>query len=99
MPSAKKLEEKYKGKSIVFLYVSIDVDMDSWKKALDKLKIDGIHMLDGEGGWKGPVATRYGVTGIPVYFLIGKDGKFAITNTPRPSDIDLLCKEIDKLME
>jgi len=98
MPSAKKLEANYKDKNIVFLYVSIDADEASWKKAMDKLQIEGVHTRDG-GGWEGNIAKLYGVNGIPAYFLIDKEGKFALDVTPRPSSNTTLTDAIDKLLQ
>jgi len=99
MPYAKKIEEKYKGKDVIFLYVSIDADEASWKKKMNELQLDGIHMRDGDGGWNGTVATMYGVQGVPSYFLIDKKGQYAVDATPRPSATDDLTADIDKLLE
>jgi alkyl hydroperoxide reductase subunit AhpC len=99
MPSAKKLEEKYKDKDVVFLYVSIDADELAWKKAMDKSNIDGVHIRDGNGGWDGEIAKLYDVKGIPAYFLIDKEGKFVMDVTPRPSSGTELTNMIDKLLK
>ena len=72
LAASKKIEEKYKGKDVVFLYVSIDADDASWKKTLDKLQLEGIHMRDGVGGWNGPVAKTYGLQSVPTYYIIDK---------------------------
>lgn len=99
MPNTKKIAEKYAGKDVVFLFVSHDADEAAWKKAMDKIQVNGIHMRDGNGGWDGPVAKQYGITSIPACFLIDKDGKFALDNTPRPGDIVNLSSAIDALIQ
>lgn len=98
MPAAKKAEEKYMGKDVVFLYVSIDADETAWKKAMDKIQTGGMHMRDGNGGWEGEVAKKYGVQSIPACFLIDKEGRFAMDDTPRPTSTAELCAAIDKAL-
>jgi thiol-disulfide isomerase/thioredoxin len=98
MPFAKKIEEKYKDKDVVFLYVSIDADDAAWKKKLDELKQEGMHMRDEIGGWDGPVAKEYHIQSVPSYFLIDKQGNYALDTTPRPSDATGLATAIDKLL-
>ena len=99
MPYAKKIEERYKRKDVVFVYVSIDADEAAWKKKMDELQLAGLHMRDGVGGWSGPVAKLYGVQGVPSYFLIDKDGRYALDSAPRPRATDELTTAIDKLLQ
>ncbi len=99
MPYAKKIEEQFKGKDVVFLYVSLDADPEAWKKMLDEMQVDGIHMRDGSGGWTGPVATEYGIQSVPSFFLIDKQGVYAMDATPRPSQTNELVAAIDKLLK
>ncbi len=89
LPAAKKVEDHFAGRDVVFLKVSIDEDETAWKNALEKRKIEGINTrLD--GGWKAPVAKQYGVQGVPSYFLLDKKGKFITETTPRPSETEEL---------
>ncbi len=99
MAASKKLEEKYKGKDLVFLYVSLDADDAAWKKALDKLEVEGIHMRDGVGGWNGPVAKAYGLQSVPSYYIIDKQGRYAMDVSPRPSQTSDFTAAIDKLLQ
>lgn len=89
LPAAKKVEEHFAGRDVVFLKISIDEDETAWKNALEKRKIDGINTRV-EGGWKAPVARQYGVQGVPSYFLVDRKGKFFTETTPRPSDTEEL---------
>ena len=91
-----KLSDKQK-KKIVFLYISIDDKIENWKKAIDDLKIDGEHGIS-PGGWSSEVCRKYGISSIPRYMIIGRDGKIIDENAPRPSDPDLLQRLI-KLTE
>ncbi|MGN6568067.1 MAG: TlpA family protein disulfide reductase [Flavipsychrobacter sp.] len=98
MPYAAKIEQEYKDKDVVFLYVSVDEDENAWKNAIEKHKIEGMHMR-ATGGMEGPLAKQYDVEGIPSYFLIDKSGKYAMVNSLRPSDGDKLKTAIDSLLK
>lgn len=98
LPATKKVKEHFKDKDVVFLNVSIDEDMNAWKKAIEKNNITGIHTCE-PGGWKNRVAQLYGVNSVPSYFLIDRNGKFASENTPRPSETEQLIKEIEAVLQ
>ena len=93
MKYAAKLEEAYKNKDVVFLNVSTDEDEAAWKSAIAKHKIEGINMRDQA------VSKLYGVSTVPAYFLIDKEGKFTAMNSLRPSDGDKLKDVIDSLLK
>ncbi|OSZ82543.1 hypothetical protein CAP35_04550 [Chitinophagaceae bacterium IBVUCB1] len=97
IPPTKKVKERFKDKDVVFVNVSIDDDSTSWKKAIEKYKISGIHICE-PGGWKARIAAMYGIGSVPTYYLIDKNGKFASEDTPRPSETDKLIAEIEALL-
>jgi thiol-disulfide isomerase/thioredoxin len=97
LPATKKVEEHFKGKDVVFLNVSIDEDVAAWKSAIEKKQIDGLHTCE-PGGWKSPIATKYGVQSVPSYFLIDKNGKFVTETSPRPSDTEKLIGLIEGVL-
>jgi thiol-disulfide isomerase/thioredoxin len=83
-PYEKKLETKYKGKPIKFIYVSLDRDKEDWKNAINKYNLSGIHLSD-FNGMDGMLPVYCKVyTGIPRYVLISKEGKIINYNTPQP---------------
>jgi thiol-disulfide isomerase/thioredoxin len=90
------LTEKQK-KKIVFLYISIDDSEDAWQKSIRDLKIIGDHAIS-KGGWRSEVCKVFGISSIPRYMIVDKNGKVIEENAPRPSDPDLLQKLI-KLAE
>ncbi len=98
MPEAKKIKEHFKGKAVAFVYVSFD-DEDTWKKTIKEYGIEGIHTCR-EGGTNSAIAKAYNVYGIPAYFLIDKDGKFAdVQVVKRPSEKEELIAQITQLLE
>ncbi|RYD75312.1 MAG: TlpA family protein disulfide reductase, partial [Sphingobacteriales bacterium] len=84
-PFAVKLQEKFAGKEVVFLYSSTDEDSEAWKNAIRNKKLqNGVHLISKASAEN--VQEKYDVNGIPSYFLIGRDGKIINSNASRPSD-------------
>lgn len=83
VPYAKKLQDTFATKEVVFLYVSVDEDEKAWQKTVETKKMKGVHL--NAKGFGHEVPKRYGVNGIPTYFLIGRDGKIINNNPSRPS--------------
>ena len=98
IPHAKTLHEHFaNNKDFVVLAISIDENTAAWKKAIERLQPPGIHGID-NGGWSGTIARAYNIEGVPSYFLIDKDGNFALDTTPRPSQQAELIAAIEKLL-
>lgn len=99
MPHSKKIFEQFAdNEKVILLTVSTDINTDNWKKAVDKYNLPGIHGLDG-GGWQGKIAQLYNIESVPTYFLIDKNGNFALDSTPRPSDEKQLIDAIKQLID
>lgn len=84
MPSAKKLQDTFATQDVVFLYISVDEDEKAWQKTMAAKNMKGVHVI--AKGFDHEVPKKYGVNGIPTYYLIGRDGKIIHNNPPRPSD-------------
>jgi hypothetical protein len=67
-----RAKKQFKDKDLSLTYVSLQCNPGSWQKAMNKLKVDGLHIRDGNGGWNGQNAKLYGIAGIPAYYLIDK---------------------------
>ncbi len=81
IPYMEKVAEHFKGDiRIVPISISVDSNKEAWRK---KLKADNPQ-------WAQYLCKDftelYGITGIPRFLLIGKDGKIITTDAPRPSD-------------
>lgn len=87
------LSEKQK-KEIIFLYISIDEDLEAWKKAVEQMGMKDA----GENGHSYEVAGRYQIRSIPRYMIINKNGEIVEENAPRPSNPETLSKLL-KLIE
>lgn len=73
-PNVVKAYNAYKGKGFEVVGVSLDEDRAAWQQAIAK---DGLAwtQLSDLKGWKSDVAGLYGVRGIPMNYLLDKDGK------------------------
>jgi len=98
MPASKKVRAYFKDKPVRFLYVSIDTYDASWKKAMKQYEVEGINMRL-ENDTESPTAKKYNVKGIPVFYLIDKEGNFASSDDlARPGDTEKLIAQIEKLL-
>jgi thiol-disulfide isomerase/thioredoxin len=94
MRNIPEIEERYENKEIVFVYLSVDLDEEEWKKASAKLGILNekynlmtVKMIKG---------TKY-FTSIPHYLIFNKNSQLVNNNAPRPSD-KKLYDELDKYL-
>jgi len=95
---SKALQELYKGKDVVFLYLANNCKKDSWKATIANKKLTGEHMLLTDNQYT-LLADKFGITGIPHYVLIDKNGKLFSKNASRPSEKDLITNQINHLLE
>lgn len=84
VPYAKKLQDTFAMKDVVFLYISIDENKEDWGNAVATKKMKGVHLW--AKGFEHAVPQKYAVQGIPSYFLIDRNGKIVNSNPPRPSN-------------
>ena len=98
MRHSQLLEQYYKSKNIVFLYISIDQNLRKWKvSSLSNIRTNGnsFKLVDFN---KSEFVKKYKIIGIPHYMIIDKSGIIINDNAPSPGDLKL--KElIDKLLK
>lgn len=97
MPSSMELVEKYKGK-IAFVYLSLDDDIEAWKKAIRKYNIERTFMTHHfRIGSNSDAAKLFSVDKIPRYILIDKQGNYVNLDARRPSS-SLIHQDLDRLL-
>ena len=88
LPYFMKVREKYKDrKDVEFITVSIDASgsFEKWKEHMKKHNLtDAINLIAFAD--KNSFQDDYGIMGIPMYYIIGKDGKFLYSDVPGPGD-------------
>jgi len=90
IPFLKKIEEKYHGKNIEFVSISIDKlkDKDKWRAMVTDKELGGVQLF-ADNDWNSQFVKDYGINGIPRFILIGPDGNVVNANADRPSSADL----------
>jgi len=95
MPSSVKLQERFKDKPVVFLFLCNRCTYEGWQKTIKEKGITGEHVLLTDQEYK-ELAKLYDIKGVPHYLLIDKEGRIR-NNAPRPSN-KITEKEIQKLL-
>lgn len=91
IPFLKEVEQKYHGKNIEFVSVSIDKqsDKDKWKTMIADKELGGIQLL-ADNDWQSKFVQDYKIKGIPRFLLIDPDGNIVSADAPRPSNKALI---------
>jgi thiol-disulfide isomerase/thioredoxin len=93
-----KVKEHFKDNGdLVFVYISLDKEGE-WREAVEQYKVNGINIRVDEDS---NLAKSYGVRGIPAYFLIDKNGNFAVSQVADPSQEDgaILIQQIEEVLK
>ena len=82
IPNVLEQYEKYHDKGFEVIGISLDQDRQALEKFVADQKVPWpILFEESEGdGWQHPLATFYGISGIPTVILIGRDGKVITLN-------------------
>lgn len=96
IPYLKEVEEKYHGKNIEFVSISIDklTDHEKWKTMVDEKELGGIQLF-ADNDWNSDFVKNYQIQGIPRFILIDAEGNIVNSNAPRPSS-EALIKLFDE---
>ena len=99
LPASEKLQEYFKkDTSLVFMYLSIDTNINNWKKFLEKKpNLGGIHCIQSNPDKGDFIWKLYNMQGIPHYILIDKEGKISKNFASRPSSQNIK-NEIESLL-
>ena len=92
VPNLKAIYEKYHGKGLNILGVSLDEKEAAWKSAIERKGLTWQHVSSLKG-WKCPVAQRFKVTGIPRMYIIDAQGKIIAQDLRG----ETLAKKMDEL--
>lgn len=92
MAEATRLLEEYGPKGLQFVSVALDSDKSELRKSVEVLGLKGVLLCNPDGG-SAEVASMYGISGLPVYILINKDGT-VIARTSEFGDIKKKISDI-----
>jgi thiol-disulfide isomerase/thioredoxin len=97
MPHAKKLKETLKGKEVAYVYLCGSSPEPKWKQLVNQMGITGDHYFVEKNAWQ-ELCSKFGVSGIPHYVLIDKNGVVVDKKADRPSSGAKIVNDILKLL-
>ena len=82
MPNILAQYEKYHAKGFEVVGISLDEDRKALEAFVAEKKLPWPILFEQSGGegWRHPMATKYGISGIPQLILIGRDGNVITLN-------------------
>ncbi len=91
MPYLDTIEQKYHGRNIEFVSISVDDlrNTDKWREKIENLNLNGIQLISDQRT-NSPFLEQFGVKSIPHFLLIGPDGHLVDGYAPRPSNPKLI---------
>lgn len=87
LPYLKKVEQKYKGRNIVFVGLSVDADKSKWEARVRSGALSGIQLYIGKGT---KFQSDYRISGIPRFILLDPNGRIVNPDMARPSSDDIV---------
>ena len=93
IPFLKELEQRFHGRNIEFISISVDDENRSgtmekahkaWKTMVAEKNLSGVQLFTGSG-WKADFIQAYKINGIPRFILIDPKGNIVDPDAPRPS--------------
>jgi len=96
------LKQHYKNNhKIAYLYVA-NGNRYLWKKQIARHKVDGQHLFldyaDYNKLYREALNNDSATVQMPHYLIVDKTGSVAVADANRPSDADMLYKELDKYL-
>ena len=92
-PEVVRLYEKYRQFGIEFIGVSMDTDVEAWKKAIEKFGITYPQVSELKKFKETDIAKAYGVKWIPSMVVVGPDGEVKLS-TVLTYKVDKYLKEL-----
>src|SRR5690606_10619291 len=85
-PNVVRVYNQYKDQGFTVVSVSLDREGQraQWLKAIDDDKMDW-HHISSLKFWQEPIAQQYGITSIPMTYLLDETGKIVASNLRGPA--------------
>ena len=91
LPYFTTLASEFRSKNVKFISISIDSNLDEWKKFISDRDDEVIELINTKS-FKAKFMSDYEMNGVPRFMLFDQLGKVVNTKMPRPSDPR--CSEI-----
>lgn len=92
IPQLKVLHEQYKDKGFEILGVSLDTNLDRWKKAMQQDKPTWRNVIE-KDGMSSEIATKLGIRTLPRTLLLNAEGEI-IAKDPSEQQLKKILKQI-----
>ena len=79
-PNVVRAYQKYNGAGFEVFSVSLDSDINRWKKAIEQDQLSWPYHVSDLAGWRNAASREYGISSIPHTMLIDRDGKVLATH-------------------
>lgn len=86
MPKLKELQKE--NNDVVFLFLSLDRDLRSWKAGIDSYNLQGEHYYV-LSGWKGDFGSAIRLNWIPRYMIVNPLGEISLYKAVELDDSDI----------
>ena len=90
-PEVVRLYEKYRQYGVEFIGISMDTDVEAWKKAIEKYSIKYPQVSELKKFKETDIAKAYGVKWIPSMVVVGPDGQVKLST--------VLTYKVDKYLK
>ena len=99
IPSLKAIEEKYHGKNIAFVSISVDAEKDheKWRTFVTDKALGGIQLY-ADKSWNSDFTKAFEINSIPRFIIIDPNGNVLDADAARPSNPKLQA-QLDKLLQ
>ncbi len=87
MPKVQKLREE--NPDVVFLFLSLDKETESWKNGIEKYGVVGENYFIPEG-WKGDFCSSIDLDWVPRYMVVNPEGEISLYKAIETNDENLL---------
>jgi thiol-disulfide isomerase/thioredoxin len=87
MPKVQKLREE--NPDVVFLFLSLDKETESWKNGIEKYGVVGENYFI-PAGWKGDFCSSIDLDWVPRYMIVNPEGEISLYKAIETNDENLL---------
>ena len=87
MPKVQEIQKE--NPDVIFLFLSLDKNINSWKKGIDKHQVKGEHYFM-QSGWKGPFGEFLDLDWIPRYLVVDKQGNIKLFKATKAKDKNII---------
>ena len=80
--------QKSSDDAIIYLFLSLDRDIGSWKRGIEKYQVEGVHYFM-PSGWKGDFNTSIELDWIPRYMVVDKKSEIVLWKAKKATNEEL----------